>query len=126
MIRLPGLFFALLVLASPARAQRGPLAPPSNPAKRKAVKPNLDLYVYRRCFTPGEKVQMRLSGFNVPAVQFAAYRLDLGTVVRTSKTWEKFGKTLAALDLRGQSPAASWRYPMGRIYADQWAERAVT
>lgn len=119
------LLLALFVLLSPALA-RSIHAASSNPAKRKAMRPNLDLYVYRRCYTPGEKVQMRLSGFNVPAVQFAAYRVDLGTVVKTSKILEKFGKTLAALDLHGRSPAAAWRFPMGRVYPDRWAERAVT
>ena len=89
------------------------------------MKPNVDIYVYRRCYTPGEKVQMRLSGFNVPAVQFAAYRLDLGAVVETSKTLENFGKTLKALNLYGHAPAAVWRFPMGKTYPDQWAERAV-
>ena len=69
---------------------------------------------------------MRLSGFNVAAVQFAAYRLDLGAAVRTSKAWEKFDKTLASRHLEGASPAASWRFPMGRVYPDHWAERAVT
>src|SRR6185437_15381016 len=98
----------------------------SNPAKRKAMKPNLALYVYRRCYTPGEKVQMRLSGFNVRDLQLAAYRLDMGSVVGSSKTLEKFGKTLAGLNLHGRAPVAVWRYPMGRVYPDQWAERAVT
>src|SRR5467141_2218918 len=97
MNRWPIFLLALLGLVSPALAQRAHAAPPSNPAKRQAMRPNLDLY--RRCCTPGEKVQMRLSGFNVHAVQFAAYRMDLGTIIRTSKTLEEFGKTLAALDL---------------------------
>src|SRR5260370_6436186 len=112
MTRRPFFSLALPVLAPPAPAHRAHPAPPSNPAKRQALRPNLDLYVYRRCCTPGEKVQMRLSGFNVHAVQFAAYRMDLGAVVRTSKTLEKFGKTLAALDLHGQASIAQWRYPM--------------
>src|SRR5438067_9566033 len=126
MNRLPAVPFALLALVSPILALPAPPAPPSNPAKRKAMKPNLAIYAYRRCCTPGEKVQMRLSGFNVHAIQFAAYRLDLRTVVGTSRTLEKFGKVLEARPLQGQSPVAAWRYPMGRIYPDQWAERAVT
>ncbi|MBV9851043.1 MAG: hypothetical protein JO250_15340, partial [Armatimonadetes bacterium] len=111
--------------AAQPKVIRARFVPPSNPKKRAAMKPNVDIYVYRRSYTPGEKVQMRLSGFNVPAVQFAAYRLDLGGVVPTSKTLVNFGKTLRALNLYGRSPAVVWRFPMGKIYPDQWTERAV-
>src|SRR5947207_3393640 len=116
MNRRPLVLFALLVLASPARARSvPPAAPPLRsffavPAKRKEMKPNLSLYVYRRCCTPGEKVQMRLSGFNVHDIQLAAYRLDLRAVVGTSKTLEKLDKVLAARPLQGQTPAAAWRF----------------
>ncbi|BDI29589.1 hypothetical protein CCAX7_16400 [Capsulimonas corticalis] len=97
----------------------------ANPLKAKAMKPNIDLYVYRRSYTPGEPAQMRLSGFNTPAVQFAAYRLDLESIVKSSKTLEDFGKTLKAVNLSGRTPAAAWRFPMGKTFPDQWAERAV-
>src|SRR5438067_8582866 len=126
MNRLPPILFALLALVSPTLAYPAcAAAATSNSAKLKAMKPNLAIYAYRRCYTPGEKVQMRLSGFNVRDIQLAAYRLDLRTVVGTSKTMEKFGKLLAARPLQGQTPAAAWRFSMGRIYPDQWAERAV-
>jgi uncharacterized protein YfaS (alpha-2-macroglobulin family) len=118
-------WLAVLVLLSPTLVHSAQPGPSTNSAKRKAMKPNLDLYVYRRCYAPGEKVQMRLSGFNVPSVQLAAYRLDLGSVVRTSRAMEKLGKSLTALNLEGQSPIAAWRYSMGKVYRDQWAERAV-
>jgi uncharacterized protein YfaS (alpha-2-macroglobulin family) len=114
----------LLALVSPAPVSPADAAPPVS-ARLKALKPNLAIYVYRRCFTPGEKVEMRLSGFNVRAVQFAAYRLDLGAVVGTSKTLEKFDRLLAARPLQGQSPVAAWHLKMGRFYPDQWAERGV-
>src|SRR5436190_23791756 len=105
MNRLPPILFALLALVSPTLAYPAcAAAATSNSAKLKAMKPNLAIYVYRRCCTPGEKVQMRLSGFNVHAIQFAAYRLDLRTVVGTSRTLEKFGKVLEAHPLQGQSP----------------------
>ena len=43
----------------------------------------------------------------------------------SSKTLDNFGKTLQALNLDRHVPAAVWRFPMGQIYPDQWAERAV-
>ena len=101
------------------------VSPKANPLKKTAMKPNIDLYIYRRSYTPGEPAQMRLSGFNVPAVQFAAYRLNLEGIVQSSKTLEDFGKTLARVDLHGQTPATTWRFPMGKIFPDQWAERGV-
>ena len=67
------LIAALPVLARPARTAlhhpkviQARFMPTSNLKKRAAMKPNVDIYVYRRSYTPGEKVQMRLSGFNVP------------------------------------------------------------
>ncbi|MEO7718015.1 MAG: alpha-2-macroglobulin family protein [Capsulimonas sp.] len=110
---------------APITAKQINTAAPVNPLKKAAMKPNIDLYVYRRSYTPGEPAQMRLSGFNVPAVQFAAYRLDLESIVKSSKTLENFGKTLTAVSLHGQKPATAWRFPMGKVFLDQWAERAV-
>lgn len=89
------------------------------------MKPNLDIYVYRRSYTPGEKVEMRLSAFNLSKVQFTAYRMNLGAVVRSSKTLEKFGKTLSALNVKTMPTAATWAIPLGKTYPNQWAERAV-
>ena len=81
----------------------------TNPNKAKALKPNLDLYVYRRCFAPNETVQINLSAFNAPVVQFAAYPLNLGTVVTSSTVMRDFGKMLKTINLRGVSPAARWQ-----------------
>ncbi len=100
------------------------LAAPKRPAV--VAKPNLDLYVYRRSYTPGEKVQVRLSSYNLTAVQFTAYRMNLPAVVKTSAGLTDFGKTLKTVNLGALPTAAAWRYPVGKTYPDQWAERAVT
>ena len=91
----------------------------------KATKPNLDIFTYRRSYVPGEKVQVRLSVYNTPAVNFTAYRMDLPEVVKNSAGLADFGRTLKALKLAGLPVAATWRYPVGKTYPDQWAERAV-
>ena len=95
-------------------------------AQHKAGKPNLDIYAYRRSYVPGEKVQVRLSAYNTASVQFTAYKMDLPAVVKNSAGLTGFGKTLKALSLEGLPVAASWRFPVGKTYPDQWAERAVT
>ncbi len=100
------------------------LAAPKRPTV--VAKPNLDLYVYRRSYTPGEKVQVRLSSYNLAAVQFTAYRMNLPAVVKTSAGLTDFGKTLKTVSLGALPTAAAWRYPVGKTYPDQWAERAVT
>ena len=99
-------------------------AAPARPAV--VAKPNLDLYVYRRSYTPGEKVQVRLSSYNLAAVQMTAYRMNLPAVVKTSAGLTDFGKTLKTVNLGSLPVAAAWRYPLGKTYPDQWAERAVT
>lgn len=99
-------------------------AAPARPAV--VAKPNLELYVYRRSYTPGEQVQVRLSGYNVSVVQFKAYRMDLPAVVKTSAGLTDFGKTLKTVTVGPLPTAATWRYPLGKTYPDQWAERAVT
>ncbi len=97
------------------------------PARPKVVtKPNLDLYFYRRSYTPGEKVQVRLSSYNLASVQMTAYRMDLPAVVKTSAGLTDFGKTLKTVNLTSLPVAAAWRYSLGKTYPDQWAERAVT
>ncbi len=95
----------------------------ANPNKIKALKPNLDLYVYRRCFSPGEAVQVNLSTFNAPVVQFAAYPLDLGAAVTSSTAMKDFGKTLKILPL-GRRATASWRVAV-KSFPDQWAGASV-
>lgn len=62
-------------------------------------KPNVELYLYRRCYTTDEKVSVRLSGYNVKSVQFTAHRLDLSSAVRTSLDLENFGKWLKELNV---------------------------
>jgi uncharacterized protein YfaS (alpha-2-macroglobulin family) len=99
-------------------------AAPKQPAV--VAKPNLDLYVYRRSYAPGEKVQVRLSGYNLAAVQMTAYRMNLPAVVKTSAGLTDFGKTLKTVNIGALPTAATWRFPLGKTYPDQWAERAVT
>ena len=96
--------------------------------KRPAVvaKPNLDVYVYRRSYAPGEKVQVRLSAYNLAAVQFTAYRMNLPAAVKTSAGLTDFGKTLKTLPVGSLPVSAQWRYALGKTYPDQWAERAVS
>ncbi len=114
---------ALLFLLLPASA---PAAAPQPAARPRVSKPNLDIYAYRRAYVPGEKVQVRLSAYNVAEAQFTAYKMDLPAVVKNSAGLTNFGKTLKALNLTGLPVAASWRFPVGKFYPDQWAERAVT
>ncbi len=52
--------------------------------------------------------------------------MDLPGVVKTSAGLTDFGKTLKKLDLRTFPVAKVWQFPMGKMYPDQWAERAVT
>ena len=75
---------------------------------------------------PGEKVQIRLSAYNIAAAQFTAYRMDLPAVVKNSAGLTNFGKTLKKVNLAGLPVAAAWRAPVGKFYPDEWAERAVT
>jgi len=110
--------FCLLCVALPT------LAAPKRPTV--VAKPNLDLYVYRRSYTPGEKVQVRLSSYNLAAVQLTAYRMNLPAVVKTSTGLTDFGKTLKTVNLGALPTAAAWRYAVGKTYPDKWAERAVT
>lgn len=88
-------------------------------------KPNVELYLYRRCYTTDEKVSVRLSGYNVKSMQFTAHRLDLSSVVRTSKDLENFGKRLKELNVSGLRAVKSWSFGMGRTYPDNWEEREV-
>jgi len=91
----------------------------------KATKPNLDIFTYRRSYVPGEKVQVRLSVYNTPAVNFTAYRMDLPGIVKNSAGLTDFGRTLKALKLASLPVVAAWRFSVGKTYPDQWAERAV-
>ena len=116
----------LLILLPLASALAAAPAAQHKAAQHKATRPNLDVYVYRRAYVPGEKVQVRLSAYNIAAAQFTAYKMDLPAVVKNSAGLTNFGKTLKAISLAGLPVAASWRFPVGKTYPDQWAERAVT
>jgi len=89
-------------------------------------KPALDLFVYRRSQTPDEKIKLRLSAFNQFAIDFTAYRLDLRRLVTSSRSLKDLPKSLKSLPLTGLGVVRRWRYPMGKTYPDQWAEREVT
>ncbi len=109
----------LFLLTVPSLA--APLRPP-----RAIHKPNVDIYVYRRSYTPAEKVQVRLSTYNVNAVQFTVYKMDLPRAVKNSTGLTNFGRTLKSLPLAGMPVAATWRLGLGKTYPDSWAERAAT
>ena len=111
------LFCLLFLLLAPSLAALPP---------KVVTKPNLDVYVYRRSYVPSEKVQVRLSTYNISSAQFTAYKMDLPRVVKNSAGLTNFGKTLKALSLQGLPVAATWRFSVGKTYPDQWAERAVT
>ncbi len=115
------LFLLALLFLLTAPSLAAPLRPP-----RAIHKPNVDVYVYRRSYTPTEKVQVRLSAYNVSAVQFTAYKMDLPRAVKNSTGLTNFGKTLKALPLAGLPVAAAWRLGLGKTYPDSWAERAAT
>ena len=91
----------------------------------KAVKPNLDVFTYRRSYVPGEKVLLRLSVYNIKSASFTAYRMDLPGTVKNSAGLTDFGKTLKALNVSRLPAAAAWRFAVGKTYPDQWAERTV-
>ncbi len=107
-----------LFCAAAANAQTPRTAP-----YRAAHRPNLELYVYRRCYAPDEGVSLRLSGFNVKSVQLAAYRIALPALIRNSVEVGAMGKRIAGLDLRSERPLRSWAQSMGMVYPDQWMER---
>ncbi|MDQ2686232.1 MAG: MG2 domain-containing protein [Armatimonadota bacterium] len=111
--------------ASPPQPTRAgaPISPHQD-----AHKPNLDLSLYRRSYTPDEKATLRLSGYNVKSVQFTVFRLNLPTLIPTSKALEKFGKPIAAVNVAKLPVAAKWVFALdkpNKVYPDQWAEREV-
>ncbi|HZT41990.1 MAG TPA: MG2 domain-containing protein [Chthonomonadaceae bacterium] len=110
--RLPWL---LLLFAVPAAAQ--------TPAYRKAHRPNIDLYVYRRSYLPDEKVSLRLSVYNTQQVTFTAYQLGLPALTPTSRALENFGKRIKAVDVSRLPSVRTWRLALGKIYPDQWMEK---
>lgn len=110
-----------LLLTGTGRAAPG--AP--NAAKWAALRPNVDLSLYRRSFTPDEPVLLRVSGFNVKQVRFAVYPLSLPTLVPNSKALGALGKPIAALNLARQAPVKAWTFVFAKTYPDQWAEGQV-
>lgn len=111
---------AVLLLA-PAHAA-------TNAAAKAAKKPNLDLSLYRRSYTPDERASLRLSGYNVHSVQFTVFRLNLPSLIPNSKALEHFGKPIAAVDVAKLAVAAKFAFALdkpNKVYPDQWAEREV-
>src|SRR5690348_2147607 len=80
-------FIALLLLLYVALPAQMRNADP----RAQAHKPNIDIYLYRRSYTPEEKISLRLSGYNTSRVDFAVYRIDLAPLIRTSKTLRDMG-----------------------------------
>jgi uncharacterized protein YfaS (alpha-2-macroglobulin family) len=108
-------FLILLVIAFPAGAQRAAL--------RRVSKPNLDVHMYRRCYTPDEEVALNLTTYNLHTVTFSLYRLDLPSLIPTSKALEDFGKRIRGVDVGRLRTVRTWKYGLGTIYPDQWTER---
>jgi len=88
-------------------------------------RPNLDLSIYRRMYTTDEAVSLRLSSFNLHAVQFSVYRFDIDSVVPTSKATDDLGKPLALVDLGRTPRVRSFTFKVGKTYPDNWTEQEV-
>ncbi len=114
------LLMPLLLTGTACAAQTSPHA-----ARRAALRPNLDVSLYRRSFTPDEKPALRLSGYNVKLVTLAVYPVNLPLLIPTSKALEALGKQIAKVDLGRQSPAKVWTFAFAKTYPDQWAEAQV-
>ncbi|HEY3331691.1 MAG TPA: MG2 domain-containing protein [Capsulimonadaceae bacterium] len=91
----------------------------------KKLPPAIDLSAYRRCWTPDERVNLRISCLNVTSVRFTVSRVDLDALTPTSKIAGQFDKAIAKVDLSRLHPAASFTYPTGKTFINQWAERTV-
>jgi hypothetical protein len=102
-----------------------PAQPATNPLKKKAMRPNIDVYVYRRCYAPTEKIELNVSVFNVKSVSLAAYPFDLSGEVSSPEDMGDFKPTINRVDTSGRKAAATWNYKAGKTYPDQWQEFAV-
>ncbi len=90
-----------------------------------ADKPNFDLFVYRRAYTTGERVSLRLSTYNEKAVDLAAFPVDLRALTPTSKSLEHMKARIAAVNLSGLHAAHLWRFKVVDSYPDRWSENEV-
>ena len=90
-----------------------------------ADKPNFDLFVYRRAYTPDESVTLRLSTYNEKSISFDAYSIDLRSLTPTSKSLEHMKAIIGAVNLAQLHRVGSWRSGVGHSYPDQWDEREV-
>jgi hypothetical protein len=95
------------------------LLPAFSQAHAATNKPNFDLFVYRRCYTPDESLSLRLSVYNEKKVDFAAYPIDLRTLTPTSKALEQMKARIGAVNLAALHPAKSWRFTDADGYPDQ-------
>ncbi len=94
-------------------------------ARAATNKPNFDLFVYRRCYTPNEPLSLRLSAYNEKSVDFSAFPIDLRSLTPTSKALEQMKARIAAVNLAGLHVAKSWRFKVAGAYPDQWSENEV-
>jgi uncharacterized protein YfaS (alpha-2-macroglobulin family) len=111
------LILLLLSLAVTAAAALTPV--------KQATKANLEISSYRRCYNTGEALTMRLNAYNVKAVTFSVYPVDLSGIVKTSETLKDFGKTIKAYPLSGKRAIRTWKYKVDNVYPDQWNESEV-
>lgn len=108
--------------ATPATAHRPALAAC---ARQMPARPNLDLNLYRRAWTPDERIGLSLSAYNEHQITFTCYRISLQAVAPTPRTLNEMRKRLDALDLRGLPAARTWSVALGKVYPDQWSQREV-
>ena len=94
-------------------------------ARRAAHRPNLDVYLYRRCYTPDETIPIRLSAYNLTQAGFAVHRIDLDSLAHTSRDLDDLAKRIQALDAGRLKQVKTWSHKVGKIYPDSWEEREV-
>lgn len=121
-------FFALtLLLLLPALATPGRAAGAMpDAARRAALRPAVDVSLYRRSFTPDERPVLRLSGFNVKRAGFAVYPLSLPALLPTSRAMDSMAARVGRVDVQHQAPLKAWSFAFARTYPDRWAEGQVT
>ena len=98
---------------------------PRIPLLRAATKPNLDIHTYRRAAAPDEDLSLAVSAYNEQAIDFSVYRFALPPLTPNSRALEHIGARIRAINLSWLQPVRTWRFNMGRVYADQWEEREV-
>ena len=88
-------------------------------------KPNLDIGLYRRCYTTEESPPVRLSALNTPYARMEIRRLDLTPLTPDSKAMAGLAKRIHNLDVQSLALVRSWVQPTMQEYADTWAETEV-